>query len=215
MIREIPPVAQNLIRMTTQALSQLADRVERFVLVSLYGLLAYRLVPHLAEKPVNLVYLASEAIVIVMIAFRRSANQISRRPDDWVIGFAGTFLPLLVMRSARPGVAYGGLLLVLGFGIAVAAQLSLCRSFGVVAASRGVKTGGLYRVVRHPMYLGYFMTHLGFLLTNPLPWNAAVYAVWTACQLHRIRAEERVLFTDVAYVAFTRRVRYRLLPFVY
>jgi protein-S-isoprenylcysteine O-methyltransferase Ste14 len=65
------------------------------------------------------------------------------------------------------------------------------------------------------MYLGYFLTHLGFLLTNPLLWNGVVYAVWTGCQLHRIRAEERVLSADMAYVAFARRVRYRLVPFVY
>ena len=101
------------------------------------------------------------------------------------------------------------------FVIAVSAQLSLSRSFGVVAANRGVRTGGVYGLVRHPMYLGYFLTHLGFLLTNPALWNVAVYAVWTACQLYRVRAEERVLSGDTAYVAFTRRVRYRLVPFVY
>jgi protein-S-isoprenylcysteine O-methyltransferase Ste14 len=65
------------------------------------------------------------------------------------------------------------------------------------------------------MYLGYFVSHVGFLLTNPVLWNAAIYAVWTGCQLHRIRAEERVLSADTAYAAFSRRVRYRLIPLVY
>jgi len=74
---------------------------------------------------------------------------------------------------------------------------------------------GAYRLVRHPMYLGYFLTHLGFLLTNPVLWNAAVYVAWTACQLYRIRAEERVLSGDTAYEALARRTRYRLVPFVY
>ena len=32
---------------------------------------------------------------------------------------------------------------------------------------------------------------------------------------NRVRAEERVLSGDTAYVAFARRVRYRLVPFVY
>jgi protein-S-isoprenylcysteine O-methyltransferase Ste14 len=201
--------------MTADAYSQLADRVERFVLVGLLGLLAYRLVPHLADKPVNLVYLASETMVIIMVTFRRTANEISRRSADWVIGFAGTLLPLMVVRSDGAVLPYGGILLLLGFGIAVSAKLSLCRSFGVVAANRGVRTGGLYALVRHPMYLGYFLTHLGFLLTNPVLWNVAVYAVWTACQLYRVRAEERVLSADTAYVAFACRVRYRLLPLVY
>jgi protein-S-isoprenylcysteine O-methyltransferase Ste14 len=39
--------------------------------------------------------------------------------------------------------------------------------------------------------------------------------VWAACQLYRIRAEERVLSADTAYAAFARRVPYRLVPFVY
>jgi protein-S-isoprenylcysteine O-methyltransferase Ste14 len=201
--------------LTADANSQLTDRVERYVLVGLLGLLAYRLVPHLADKPVNLVYLVSETMVIIMVAFRRTANEISRRSADWVIAFGGTLLPLMVVRSEGAALAHGGMLMLLGFGIAVGAQLSLWRSFGVVAANRGVRTGGLYGLVRHPMYLGYFLTHVGFLLTNPVLWNLAVCAVWTACQLYRVRAEERVLSADAAYVVFARRVRYRFIPFVY
>ena len=201
--------------MTADAYSQLTDRVERFVLIGLLGLLAYRLVPDVASNPVNLLYLVSETIVIIMVTFRRTANEISRRSADWAIGFAGTLLPLIVVRSDGAVLADGSMLLLLGFGVAVSAKLSLRRSFGVVAANRGVRTGGLYGLVRHPMYLGYFLTHLGFLLTNPVLWNAAVYVAWTACQLYRIRAEERVLSGDTAYEAFARRTRYRLVPFVY
>jgi len=201
--------------MTADAYSQLADRVERFVLIGLLGLLAYRLVPDVASNPVNLLYLVSETMVIIMVTFRRTANEISRRSADWAIGFAGTLLPLIVVRSDGAVLADGSMLLLLGFGVAVSAKLSLRRSFGVVAANRGVRTGGLYGLVRHPMYLGYFLTHLGFLLTNPVLWNAAVYVAWTACQLYRIRAEERVLSGDTAYEAFARRTRYRLVPFVY
>jgi len=201
--------------MTADAYSQLTDRVERFVLIGLLGLLAYRLVPDVASNPVNLLYLVSETIVIIMVTFRRTANEISRRSADWAIGFAGTLLPLIVVRSDGAVLADGSMLLLLGFGVAISAKLSLRRSFGVVAANRGVRTGGLYGLVRHPMYLGYFLTHLGFLLTNPVLWNAAVYVAWTACQLYRIRAEERVLSGDTAYEALARRTRYRLVPFVY
>ena len=201
--------------MTSDSYSQLADRVERVVLIGMLAFLAYRLIPHHPIKPANLVYLASETLLIIMVTFRRTANEISRRSADWVIGFGGTLLPLMVVRSDDAVLAQGTILLLLGFVIAVSAQLSLWRSFGVVAANRGVRTGGVYGLVRHPMYLGYFLTHLGFLLTNPALWNVAVYAVWTACQLYRVRAEERVLSGDTAYVAFTRRVRYRLVPFVY
>lgn len=201
--------------MKSDCWSRLSDIVERVVLVGLLGLLTYRMVPHLADKPGTIIYVISEALVVVMIAFRRPANRITLRPADWFIGFGGTFLPLVVTPGSSSGFAYAGLLLLLGFGITLSAQLSLRRSFGVVAANRGVKTAGPYGIVRHPMYVGYFLTYLGFLLTYPTAWNAAVYVTWTACQLHRIHAEERVLSADLAYVAFARRIRYRLLPFVY
>ena len=107
---------------------------------------------------VNVIYLIQETLVVVMVARRRPTNHISLRPTDWLVGFVGTFLPLLVTRSDRAGFALGGMLLLLGFGVSLGAQLSLARSFGVVAANRGVKTSGFYGVVRHPMYLGYFLT---------------------------------------------------------
>ena len=122
--------------MTTHPYAQLADRAERLALVALLGFLAYRLIPHVADKPANLAYLVSETIVIIMIACRRSAHAISHRSADWVIGFAGTFLPLMVVRSSGAGAAYASVMLLLGFAIAVSAQLSLFRSFGVVASGR-------------------------------------------------------------------------------
>jgi len=191
------------------------DVLEKLVLVVLLGWLALRLVPQLANTPINVVYLGSETLAVGMVAFRRATTQISVKPADWLVSFVGTFLPLLVERSDRPGVALGGLFMLLGLGTTIGAYLSLRRSFGVVAANRGVQTDGIYGAVRHPMYLGYFLTLTGFLLTNPTVWNAAVYGVWVGCQFHRIRAEEQLLIADPAYVVFTHRVRYRLLPWIY
>ena len=54
-----------------------------------------------------------------------------------------------------------------GFVLQLSAKLTLRRSFGVVAANRGVKASGPYRLVRHPMYAGYALTHVGFLLAGP------------------------------------------------
>lgn len=56
----------------------------------------------------------------------------------------------------------------------VGAKLCLWRSFGLVAAHRGLKAGGLYAVVRHPMYAGYVISHVGYLLVAPSWWNLAI-----------------------------------------
>jgi protein-S-isoprenylcysteine O-methyltransferase Ste14 len=191
------------------------DRVEKISLIILLGALVFRLLPHLSGKPFNIVFVLSETCFVALVACREATNSISAKATDWLIAFAGTLLPLLQAHGSGRGFAAGGLLMLAGFSIFVGAQLSLRRSVGVVAANRGVKTSGLYSLVRHPMYLGHFCTQLGFLLLNPIGWNACVVAAWMPCQLYRIHAEERLLSADVLYQGFKRRVNYRLLPRIY
>lgn len=95
------------------------------------------------------------------------------------------------------------------------AKFSLLRSFGLVAADRGIKQRGLYAVVRHPMYAGYIMTHIGFLLIAPSWWNLAVYIAAWVLIIVRISAEERVLSANPQYRDYMTGVRYRFLPGVF
>jgi protein-S-isoprenylcysteine O-methyltransferase Ste14 len=48
-------------------------------------------------------------------------------------------------------------------------------------ANRGVVSSGLYRLVRHPIYMGYLITHAGFLLANPTVWNIGMLLAPTWC----------------------------------
>jgi protein-S-isoprenylcysteine O-methyltransferase Ste14 len=96
-----------------------------------------------------------------------------------------------------------------------ASKLTLGRSFGLLPAQRGVVTVGPYRVVRHPIYLGYLIGHVGFLLVNFSWHNAAVFALLYGAQVLRIVREEALLSQDGDYRAYQRRVRWRLLPFVF
>lgn len=83
------------------------------------------------------------------------------------------------------------------------------------AANRGVVSSGPYRLVRHPIYLGYLVTHAGFLLSNTSVRNVAIYAAAYVFQFARIYAEERILAQDGEYREYLRSVRYRLFPEVY
>ena len=106
-------------------------------------------------------------------------------------------------------------MLLMGLVLQLWAKLTLRRSFGIVPANRGVKASGPYRLVRHPMYLGYVTVHIGFLLLSPNLWNLVVYGLSFAIQIVRIRAEERLLGLDPAYAAFQAHTRFRLLPGVF
>lgn len=193
------------------------DLVEKALVASFMALLALRLVPQAIAtiSPPILLLLLSESIVVLFILLRRPTNDISRRPSDWALGLAGTLLPLTAIAPEGTPIAPIALcasLMATGFLLQLWAKLTLRRSFGVVAANRGVKASGPYRLVRHPMYAGYALTHIGFLLSGPALWNLAIYGATLCIAVRRILAEERVLREDATYRTLAGKVRYRLVP---
>ena len=88
------------------------------------------------------------------------------------------------------------------------------RSFGLVPANRGIVTSGPYRIVRHPIYLGYFLTHLAFLLSMWSAYNFCIYAFLYTLQFLRIREEEKFLRNDESYQDYVLSVRYRFIPLI-
>ena len=193
---------------------RLLDALERVAILLLFGWLILRFAGSLQDNPANLLFIVSEGLIAAMVLFRRSTDQISVRPGDWIVGALGTALPMLAI-PAEGGWNGGVIFMAAGFLISLMAKLSLRRSFGIVAANRGVKRSGLYAAVRHPMYLGYVVGYIGTLMLNPAWWNFLVLTLWFGFEIARIHAEERILMQDDAYRAHAEKVRFRLVPYVY
>jgi protein-S-isoprenylcysteine O-methyltransferase Ste14 len=100
----------------------------------------------------------------------------------------------------------------IGLLIVIGGKMSLGRSFGLMPANRGIVSTGLYNVVRHPIYLGYLITHVGFVLAHPTLWNLAVLATSDLALLTRAVCEERTLEHAEEYRAYQQRVRWRVVP---
>jgi protein-S-isoprenylcysteine O-methyltransferase Ste14 len=100
----------------------------------------------------------------------------------------------------------------LGLLIIVAGKLSLGQSLGIVPANRGIVCRGIYRWVRHPIYAGYQITHVAFLLTHFDVWNVCVLVTSDVATILRALYEERTLARDPAYASYQSRVRWRLVP---
>ena len=97
----------------------------------------------------------------------------------------------------------------------IGGKLSLGRSFGLMPANRGIVSTGLYRVVRHPIYLGYLITHIGFVAANPTPWNAVTLIAADLALMWRAVCEEQMLGQDPSYREYLQVVRWRVLPGVF
>lgn len=143
---------------------------------------------------------------------RRSAAESPSLPL-WLLGVAGTALPLLLRPSDAPVfVRTGTALQLAGMVLVAVGLLSLRRSFAVAPGNRGVRDGGLYRLVRHPIYIAELMAVLGAVLVSPTIVNWALWVSLCGVQFVRACAEEQFLAADPAYRAYRGRVRYRLIP---
>jgi protein-S-isoprenylcysteine O-methyltransferase Ste14 len=99
-----------------------------------------------------------------------------------------------------------------GLAVCVMSLLALGRSFGFVAADRGLVTRGPYAVVRHPVYASYLLIQSGYLLQSISLRNALVMVLASGCNAGRALMEERLLARSPAYGAYRRRVLWRLVP---
>jgi protein-S-isoprenylcysteine O-methyltransferase Ste14 len=199
---------------TEETLNRLVDLGERAIPVLLFSYLVTNLLPHIVTEPLNALILVSEGLVAGFIVFRRQAIAVSMRPMDWIVALTGTVAPMLV-RPGGHGLAPPQLMLVIflcGVMLSIWGKLTLRRGFGIAAANRGVVETGAFGFVRHPIYAGYVLTYIFFLLLHPTLWNLCIYLVALAAMVMRIRAEERILAENPAYAAYMTRVRYRLVP---
>lgn len=157
-----------------------------------------------------------EGWVALLFLVRRSPTDVSSRRTAWVAATVGSFAMLLA-RPASAGLPplWCEALQLAGVAVTLLSLGALGRSFGIVAANRGVKTQGPYRLVRHPAYAGYFIAYVGYVLENFSAANVLLLLLATGAQVVRIDEEERILVRDPAYSEYRARVDRRLIPFVY
>jgi len=164
------------------------------------------------------IYVSSNLLVLVIALARRPAQVQDRSiaaVAAVIVSYAYPYAQVVILRRFPGHEAWpveGLALVILGACGSLAGLLSLGRFFGVRPALRGVATRGLYRLVRHPLYLSYVIADIGYNLQE---WNYGtimlVAAGW-ASMIYRICAEERVLSRDANWADYTARVRYRLVP---
>jgi protein-S-isoprenylcysteine O-methyltransferase Ste14 len=199
-------------------LGRIADYAERLFLILLSATFLQAMLTNAVAHPYVLLLCVSETLPVFLMIIRRP-GEMAMKPYPFFLAFVGTAAPLLVRPVAGglqllPDAVIAGLM-TLGVGINVSAKLALWRSFGLAPANRGVRSGGPYKFIRHPMYLGYFVTQVGFLLANLTLGNLIKYLVTWTVQVLRIREEEKFLLKDSAYRDLARQVKFRLVPGVY
>lgn len=112
----------------------------------------------------------------------------------------------------------GDLLVATGLGIAmlVIVQNSYAGATVTVEADQTLVSGGLYRFVRHPMYVGNVIMMIGIPLALDSYWGLLFVIPGTIVLALRIFDEEKLLFDELpGYREYAERVRYRLVPYLW
>ena len=97
----------------------------------------------------------------------------------------------------------------------MASFLTRGRSFGFVAADRGLVQRGPYAIVRHPIYASYLLLQFGYVLQSISLRNVLVMVFASGCNVGRAVVEDRLLATNEEYRPYRSQVRWRLLPGVW
>jgi protein-S-isoprenylcysteine O-methyltransferase Ste14 len=194
-----------------------ADALGRLVIVVLFSFLAVRIAVNFQEtgRITGLLLLVGEILVVALTVFRRSAVRVDRSWPARLLTGLSLSGPLLLRPLTSAGLTADAItagITGVGLVISVAGKLSLGRSFGLMPANRGIVCSGLYRAVRHPIYTGYLITHVAFLIAHPSIWNVTVLLMADAALVARAIREEQTLAQDPAYKNYLQVVRWRVLP---
>lgn len=196
------------------------DLAARATIVVLFSIMAVRFGSDFMTtgRLTGLFLLASEALVVVLTVFRRSAVAVDRSFKARVLTATSILGPPLLAPAAVAPLAAEGITVALscaGLAVVIAGKITLGRSFALLPANRGVVSTGLYKIVRHPIYMGYLVTHVAFLVASPSLWNIIALVAADAALLVRAVCEEQTLAQDPAYREYQTRVRWRVAPGIF
>lgn len=110
------------------------------------------------------------------------------------------------------------ILFLIGYGMYVEVMREnayLSRTIEVQEGHQLIDTG-LYGIVRHPMYTATILMFTSIPLILGSFWSLIIFAIYPLLMVLRIKNEEQVLAAGLkGYTDYQKRVKWRLLPFVW
>lgn len=160
---------------------------------------------------------------------KRLNNKEKERAQQGVVALSGLIFPAGFVLSAldfRFGwsgvpswcVIVASVLFLIGYGLyaeVMRENAYLSRTVEVQQGQKVIDTG-LYGVIRHPMYLATMLMFLPLPLILGSFWGLLPFALYPAVAVIRILNEEKVLREGLeGYIEYTKKVKYRLIPFIW
>jgi len=167
----------------------------------------------------ELLWLVYNVIITLLFLIRVRPSVVSMNLIHWVVALITSFSGFIF---SRQGTNNGPILsiaadslIVFAIVLGIVTALIIGRSYDFLPALRDVKTGYVYEIVRHPMYLSSIIIKLGYVLKNPSIYNICLLIVITALYNKRAKYEEDIMSHCDSYVNYLRQVKYRFIPGIF
>lgn len=170
---------------------------------------------HFDDDLANAMWVAGAFVMAALSLVRFPPRHVATDAGALIATGATLVLPCFMRPAARAAGMLGAAALAIelaGVIVSQAGRIWMGRRFGLLPANRGIVSTGPFRVVRHPIYLGWLLLTIGYAAAFPSLRNFSIGAATLPFMMWRIVLEERVLSRDPAYCAYRARVRWRLIP---
>jgi protein-S-isoprenylcysteine O-methyltransferase Ste14 len=166
----------------------------------------------------NDIWLAGAVLMGVLALVRVPPRSAMVNPRSILSTATMMAIPMLM----RPGIGTTGLLFdlaivteLIGIAFTQVSRIYLGRRFGLLPANRGIVSSGPFRWMRHPIYSGWMMLTIGYLMAYPNRWNIGIIILSLPFLVWRMDLEEEHLNEDPEYRTYAAKTRYRLFPGIY
>ena len=176
-------------------------------------------------------------VIMGIVLFFKSPDLLKKRlnakekeaAQKGVIAFSALMFPVGFLLSAfdfryswssvpMPLVIVSSVLFLIGYamyGEVMRENAYLSRTIEVQEGQKVIDTG-LYGFVRHPMYLATFLMFLPMPLILGSFWGLIPFALYPVLIVIRVLNEEKVLARELdGYTDYMKKVKYRLIPFIW
>lgn len=155
--------------------------------------------------------------IVIAFFIRNSAFRIDKRVISFIVTLAHVSVPLLVQPYgiATIPLRWSIFIFIVGLLLSSFSVVDLWKSFGLLPANRGIVSGGVYSLIRHPIYLGYFLLFIGVISHYLSLLNFVLFILFIVLTVLRIRLEEFLLQKDENYLLYSKKVRFKLIPWVF
>jgi protein-S-isoprenylcysteine O-methyltransferase Ste14 len=162
-------------------------------------------------EPLNLA-LAAHAILVGLALYMREPAKKEAHIVEQLLVWGLAIAPMAFVQTRESPAPWLQAIATLGVLLTIWSVVSLWGAFAIAPADRGLRTGGPYRFIRHPMYAGQMLSLVAILASGVglLSWLVALASM--AGAFWRILREERMIG---GYQDYAARVRWRLIPWVF